>query len=115
MNASSPSDELESAGAEELSGFTIENPPLADLDALFEHNIQQINLMNVAAGSMVKGLIMELARGTRNTHIRLRDPVARGHEVSYDFVSGDRELVGRIGRALGFARVTDDRLEVRRG
>jgi hypothetical protein len=115
MNASGSSEEFESAGAEELSGFTIENPPLVDLDALFEHNIQQINLMNVAAGSMVKGLIMELARGTRNTYIRLRDPVIRGHDVSYEFVSGNRDLVGRIGRALGFARVSDDRLEVRRG
>ena len=82
-------------------------------DALFEHNVQQIDLMNVAAGSMVKGLIMELERGGRNTFIRLRDAVPKGHEVSYDFVRGDRTLVGKVGRALGFAKVTEDRLEVR--
>jgi hypothetical protein len=84
-------------------------------DALFEHNIQQINLMRVAAGSMVKGLIMELERAGRDTYIRLRDPVPNGHAVSYDFVRGDRSLVGRIGRSLGFAKVTEDRLEVRHG
>ena len=83
--------------------------------SLFEHNIQQINVMNVAAGSMVKGLIMELDRAGRDTYIRLRDPEVGGHRVSYDFVSGQRDLVGRIGRALGFALVTDDRLEVRHG
>jgi hypothetical protein len=84
-------------------------------DALFEHNIQQINLMRVAAGSMVKGLIMELQRAGRDTHIRLRDAVPNGHAVSYDFVRGDRSLVGRIGRSLGFAKVTEDTLEVRHG
>lgn len=89
--------------------------PISEAETLFEHNVQQINLMNVAAGSMVKGLIMELSRGERNTFIRLRDADAGGHGVSYDFVSGDPGLVGRIGRALGFASVTDDRLEVRGG
>ncbi len=82
---------------------------------LFAHNIEQIRQMNIAAGSMVKGLIMELERGARDTFIRLRDPDPGGHGVSYDFVRGDRSLVGKIARALGFALVTDDRLEVRRG
>jgi hypothetical protein len=58
---------------------------------------------------------MELRRSGRNTFIRLRDADVDGHGVNYDFVSGDPDLVGRIGRALGFASVTDDRLEVRRG
>src|SRR5690606_5647938 len=115
MNDSSPSDELDHPAAEELSGFTIENPPLIDLDELFEHNIRQIDVMYVPAGSMVKGLIMELARGDRDTFIRLRDPDVGGHGVSYDFVKGDPALVGKIGRALGFASVMANRLEVRRG
>src|SRR5690606_10216043 len=116
MNESGPSEHHEvAAGTPSAAPLSSTTPPLSDRDALFEHNIQQINLMKVAAGSMVKGLIMELARGSRDTHIRLRDPDVGGHGVSYDFVRGDRDLVGRIGRALGFASVTDDRLEVRRG
>ena len=86
-----------------------------EIDALFEHNIQQLNVMNVAAGSMVKGLLMELERNGRTTYIRLRDPAAGGHAIDYDFVQGDRSLVGRIARALGFKTVTDTRLEVRSG
>jgi hypothetical protein len=88
------------------------SPPL-DGEELFQHNVQQINVMRVAAGSMVKGLIMELERSGRNTYIRLRNPVPNGHIVDYDFVRGDRTLVSRVGRALGFASVTDSRLEVR--
>ena len=84
----------------------------SEIDQLFEHNIQQLDKMNVAAGSMVKGLIMELARGDRNSYIRLRNPAPKGHTVEYEFVQGDRSLVGRLGRALGFKTVTDSRLEV---
>lgn len=82
------------------------------LDQLFEHNIQQLDQMNVAAGSMVKGLLLELERGDRKTYIRLRNPAPGGHTVDYEFVQGDRSLVGRIARALGFKSVTDSRLEV---
>lgn len=107
-------------GDESLPFFSYEPPPLdnfyaLDGDALFAHNIEQINQMDVAAGSMVKGLIMELERGTRDTFIRLRGPEPGGHRVGYDFVRGDRSLVGKIARSLGFALVTDDRLEVRGG
>lgn len=86
-----------------------------EIDALFEHNVRQIDVMHVPAGSMVKGLIMELERGGRSTYIRLFDAVPGGHAVSYEHVQGDRSLVGRIARALGFASVTDTRLEVRSG
>ena len=82
-------------------------------EALFEHNISELNKMNVSAGSMVKGLIMELERGDRDTYIRLHDAVANGHKVNYDFVEGDPGLVFRVGTALGFKTVTDDTLEVR--
>jgi N-acetyl-anhydromuramyl-L-alanine amidase AmpD len=84
-----------------------------DLDALFEHNVQQINQMNAAAGSMVKGLIMELQRGERDTYIKLRDAVTGGHKVNYDFIKGDPGLVFRIANAFGFKTVTNDTLEVR--
>ena len=84
-----------------------------EIDQLFEHNVQQINTMNVSAGSMVKGLIMELERDDRRTYIRLINPIPGGHAVDYEFVQGDRSLVGRIARALGFKTVTDTRLEVR--
>jgi hypothetical protein len=83
----------------------------ADIDALFESNVQAILKMNTAAGSMVKGLIQELCRGDRDTYIRLRDPVSDGHAVSYEFLRGDNTLVGRIGRALGLT-ITADRIEV---
>jgi len=83
-----------------------------DTDALFEHNVQQINKMNVAAGSMVKGLIMELEREARETFIRLKDPGVDGHIVHYEFVKGDADLVYRLARALGFKSVTSDTLEV---
>lgn len=86
-----------------------------DVEVLFESNVQEIHRMSVAAGSMVKGLIMELERAGRNTFIRLHGAAAGGHTVDYEFLQGDRSLVGRIGRALGFALVTDTRLEVRHG
>lgn len=82
-------------------------------DKLFEDNILQINKMNVAAGSMVKGVIMELQRGERDTYIKLRDAEETGHIVYYDFVQGDKGLVFRIARALGFKNVTESKLEVR--
>jgi hypothetical protein len=83
------------------------------IEELFAANVQQINRMNVSAGSMVKGLLMELERTGRKTFLRLSNPVVDGHAVDYELVQGDRDLVGRIGRALGFRQVTDTRLEVR--
>ena len=82
-----------------------------EIEELFHHNIMQINKMNIAAGSMVKGLIMELERGDRNTYIKLRD--AHEHLVYYDFVQGDETLIRRIATALGFKAVSESILEVR--
>lgn len=84
-----------------------------DINKLFEHNMKELNKMYVPAGSMIKGLIMELARDGRNTYIKLRDAVSDGHIVNYDFVQGDPGLVYRIGLALGLKQVTEDKLEVR--
>jgi hypothetical protein len=85
----------------------------SDIQQLFLENTATLNKMNVAAGSMIKGLIMELERNGRATYIRLLRPVVGGHVVDYQLVQGDADLVGRVGRALGLAAVTDARLEVR--
>jgi hypothetical protein len=84
-------------------------------DKLFEHNVQQINKMYIPAGSMVKGLIMELAGNAEPTYIKLKDAVKDGHTVLYDFVQGDSGLVFRIATALGFKSVSENKLEVRNG
>lgn len=87
----------------------------AEKDTLFENNVQEINKMYVPAGSMIKGVIMELAEPGRDTFIKLRDAVPGGHVVYYDFVEGDQSLINRIGIALGLKEVTNDKLEVRGG
>jgi hypothetical protein len=84
-------------------------------DQLFDQNIQEINKMAVAAGSMVKGLIQELDRKNRDTYIKLKDAEPDGHVVFYDFVAGDPDLIRRVGIALGFKTYTESKLEVRHG
>ena len=46
-----------------------------EIDELFLHNIQEINRMNIAAGSLVKALIMELER--RNIYFKLNQAPPR--------------------------------------
>ena len=60
-----------------------------EVEQLFEDNVREIQKMNIAAGSMVRGLIYELERSDRNTYIRLRDAEKEGHVVYYDFVEGE--------------------------
>jgi N-acetyl-anhydromuramyl-L-alanine amidase AmpD len=84
-----------------------------ELDDLFRHNVEQIDRLYVPAGSVVKGLIMELSR--RDTYIRLTNPALGGHMVEYEFVQGTRSLVKRVGRALGFKSVTKSLLQVSNG
>lgn len=83
----------------------------SEIDQLFRENAITLNRMNVAAGSMVKGVITELERNGRATYIRLKNPVQGGHVVDYELLQGDAALVGRIGRALGLT-VTESRLVV---
>ena len=85
----------------------------AELELLFESNVEQIATLAVPAGSMVKGLIMELER--RGTHIRLYYAEPGGHRVEYEFLTGKPELVASLGKALGFERVTESLLQVRHG
>jgi hypothetical protein len=83
------------------------------LDKLFAYNVEQIDRLYVPAGSVVKGLMMELAR--RDTYIRLFNPAPGGHMVEYEFLQGVRSLVQRIGRALGLKAVTQSLLQVSNG
>ena len=85
--------------------------PQAEIDALFAHNVRQLDRLDVAAGSLVKALLMELER--RNMYLRLADAALYGAGVRYEVVQGNRDLVGRLARALGFVTVTDTRLEAR--
>jgi hypothetical protein len=87
----------------------------ADIEALFHQNADQLVKMNVAAAGLVSALLDELERAGRKTYIRLKNPVARGHKVDYDFVQGDRRLVATLANALGFKTVSDTRLEVHGG
>jgi hypothetical protein len=114
-----------------LTKATIPSPPEpvvprltdSERDRLFESNIDQVSTLSVAAGSLVKGLILELER--RDTYIRLFYAEPGGHRVEYEFLTGRKEeyefltgrkeLVKRLATAFGFQRVTESLLEVRRG
>ena len=82
-----------------------------EVERLFRDNVEQLAVLAPAAGSLVKALLMELER--RRTYLRLHDPVPDGHTIGWTLVRGDRAAVGRLARALGFAAVTDETLEVR--
>jgi hypothetical protein len=102
-------------GARTASGGARGSLSDQDLDDLFRHNAETLNKMNVAAGAVVSALLAELERSGRKTYIRLRNPAVGGHTIEYEFVQGERRLVARIAKLLGFERVTDSVLEVRSG
>jgi hypothetical protein len=79
---------------------------------LFQENLAQFSIMNVAAGSMVKGLLWELQDGDRNTYIRLRSAEDQGYVIYYDMVQGDPNLVPLAAQSLGFKSWANNRLEV---
>ncbi len=83
-----------------------------DKDSLFNENMATLNQLEIGAGSLVKGLVMELGRGQNTTYIKLRNPKPKGFEIFYDVVQGDKGLVPRLARALGFKDVSENRLEV---
>jgi hypothetical protein len=82
---------------------------------LAAHNLSELTKLAPAAGSLVTCLLAELERDTRPTYIRLYGAAAGGRRVSYAFVRGRADLVGRLARALRFARVADGELEVQSG
>lgn len=99
------------AGVAETSG-TPAGLSQDEKDELFENNVNEINKMNISAGSLIKDLIMELERDNRNTYIKLHDAVPDGHVVHYTLATGDQNLVTNIAHALGFKNVTGELLEV---
>jgi hypothetical protein len=82
-----------------------------EIESLFEENARRIDAMDVAAGSLVKALLMELER--RRTYVRLAEPAPGAHVIGYEMAQGDCSTVLRVASALGFARVSDRLLEVR--
>jgi hypothetical protein len=81
-----------------------------EVEALFTRNTRRLDRMSVAAGSLVKTLLMELER--RDVYVKLATPAPGARTVGYDVVQGDRGEVIRLGHALGFKRVTEEELEV---
>ncbi|MGD8781885.1 MAG: N-acetylmuramoyl-L-alanine amidase [Ignavibacteria bacterium] len=79
---------------------------------LFNNNVAELNKMSVAAGSMIKGLIMELKKPGRDTYIKLSNAVPDGHVISYELVEGEQTWVEKVGMALGLKSVTNNKLEV---
>jgi hypothetical protein len=79
--------------------------------ALFEWNADQLDRMDVAAGSLVKSLLMALER--RDVLLKLDDPTPGGHTIGYTLVQGDAGYVAPLAKFLGFKRATDRLLEVR--
>ncbi|MFC1640169.1 N-acetylmuramoyl-L-alanine amidase [Gemmatimonadota bacterium] len=84
-----------------------------EMDRVFEGNMRLIGKMAVGAGSMVKGLIMELER--RDTYIRLHSVETGGHKVRYHLLVGKEGLVKRLAAALGLQHVTPSTLLVPNG
>jgi hypothetical protein len=84
---------------------------VVERDALFTRNARRLDRMHVAAGSVVKTLLMELER--RHVYLKLETPAPDAHAIGYAVAQGDAGDVARVARALGFKRVTDRLLAVR--
>ncbi len=80
-------------------------------DQLFMDNINELNKLNIASGSMIKALLMGLASNGR-VYIRLTDTAVGGNKVNYTHIEGNKTLVARVGEGLGLIE-TDTRFEVR--
>ena len=96
------------------AGLATEMPPPltpGECETLFTWNTRQLNRMNVAAGSMVKTLLMELER--RHVYLRLKTTTPGAHIAGYQLVQGDSDEVARLAHALGLTATTDRLLEVR--
>lgn len=84
----------------------------SEANALFGHNMQQVNAMQPASGSMIKAVVRALEINDPATYIRLRDP--EDHRVYYELVEGEQRQVERVAAVLGVT-VTDAYLETWRG
>jgi N-acetyl-anhydromuramyl-L-alanine amidase AmpD len=86
----------------------------AELAELIRDNQAELSKLAPDASAVVQCLLMELERDVRSTYVRLFGAVPGGYTVKYTFVRGRADLVGRLARALRFARITDSELEVMR-
>lgn len=78
---------------------------------LFNHNMEELNKLNVAAGSMIKALLIGIESNC-STYIRLSNAQQSGNKVDYVYMEGDETMVDKIGRALGLV-VSVTSLEVK--
>jgi hypothetical protein len=78
---------------------------------LFMWNAEQRNEMEIGAGSLVGALIDELVKNAE-TYIRVENPEPDGYTCDYTLVQGRQDIIAPIGIALGFKKVTDNKLEV---
>jgi hypothetical protein len=86
----------------------------AEVAQLVRDNQAELSKLNPGAGAVVQCLLGELEHDVRSTYLRLFDAVPGGYRVKYAFVRGRADLVGRLGRALRFERITDNELVVKR-
>lgn len=71
-----------------------------DIDALFDKNMEELNHMNVASGSMIKAFLQGLEENGP-VYLRLSNAVREGHSVNYTLVSGDALIVKNVADLLG--------------
>jgi hypothetical protein len=69
----------------------------AERETLFTWNARQLNRMHLAAGSVVKTLLMELER--RHVYLRLNPTSPGSHRAKYELVQRRRTAATRISRA----------------
>lgn len=81
----------------------------AEIKALFAANIQQLNKLNIAAGSMVKTLLQSAENS--QVYLELSDPEEGGHSIGYRLVEGDERVVSALADYLGLT-LAGNRIEV---
>lgn len=69
-----------------------------EINQLYEHNIHQIEQMDVAAGSMVKNLILKAERNDVG-YVKLSS--ANGHTAHYEIIEGTVENWSIVSSSLG--------------
>jgi len=88
-------------------------PGSKERESLFAANLGEVMRLSVGAGSLVKGLLMELER--RGVFIRLVGADPGGRRVAYEVVAGNKDLIRRLAAAMGFQRRSDQVLQVNHG
>jgi len=81
-----------------------------EIEQLFNDNVIELNKLNIASGSMIKGLIQGL-ESNGPTYLRLFNAISDGHKIHYTLLSGDTSLIKLVGDAFGLT-ITEDSIEV---